>query len=227
MYNPNTNNRVTVGIDNAPVGQVQFELQPIVRTNSMIPRGYELLYRGPRTVSWVDVDRAALSYLRDNDGGHMPLFINLSNESLLAIPATEFAEAAAGRKVVFEISESHTDQEPFAKIAAKVNDLIELGLQVAIDDFGAGRDGLQRIYTIKRVSVIKIDRLFACQAMSRSDAANVLRLLVAHWRASGIQVVIEGVENAAILDFAKEMGADLAQGWLVDSMVAERALQAA
>jgi EAL domain-containing protein (putative c-di-GMP-specific phosphodiesterase class I) len=227
MQNPNINTRVSVGVDNAQVGQVQFELQPIVRTRSMVPRGFELLYRGPRTLSWIDVDRAVLNYLRTTPCDHNTLFVNLSNESLLTIPAEEFATAAAGRKVVFEISESHTEHEPFAQIATKVNELIELGLHVAIDDFGAGRDGLQRIYSIKRVSVIKIDRLFVCQAMARADAANVLRILVSQWKSSGIQVVVEGVENAAILDFAVEVGADLVQGWHVDAIVVDQSRHAA
>lgn len=227
MQNPNTNARVIVGVDNAQVGQVQFELQPIVRTHSLVPRGYEMLYRGPRSLRWVDVDRAVLNYLRSAECDPRPLFVNLSNESLIAIPAEEFADAAAGRRVVFEISESHTEHEPYAQIAAKANELIELGLQVAIDDFGSGRDGLQRLYSIDRVSVIKIDRLFVCQAMGRPDAANVLRLLASQWKAGGIQVVVEGVETASVMEFAEDIGADFIQGWHVDALVLEQALKAA
>ncbi|MCU6501919.1 EAL domain-containing protein [Rugamonas sp. A1-17] len=227
MQNPNINSRVSIDVDDAQVGQVQFELQPIVRTNCLVARGFELLFRGPSTMDWIDVDRAALNYVRAHKLDHTTLFVNLANESLMSIPTDEFVSTAGGRKVVFEISESHSEHMPYSQIADKVNELIELGFHFAIDDFGSGRDGLKRIYSIKRASVIKIDRLFVRQSMSRSDAANVLRLLVAQWKASGIQVVMEGVENAAILDFAKDIGADLVQGWHVDTIIADRVMQAA
>lgn len=204
-----------------------FEMQPIARSDSLVPRGFELLYRGPTPPCWIEIDRAVLRYLRSMPRIRSTLFVNLTNDSILTITPEEFVSAARGRSVVFEISEKDSDSVKFAAVVAKVNQLIDQGLHFAIDDFGSGRDGLQRLFSLRRVSVVKIDRDFALQCRSRADATNTLRTLISMWKASGIQVVIEGVDDAMFLDFARDAGADLVQGWHIDHLVTDLAVHAA
>lgn len=227
MLDPLRNTHITVAQNVEANDTFTFELQPIVRSNSLITRGFELLYRGPSPRSWIEIDKAALRYLRSMPRINSTFFVNLANDSILAIPIDEFVSAVSGHSVVFEISEKDSDSKKFGRVAAKVNLLIDFGLQFAIDDFGSGLDGLQRLFSIRRVSVIKIDREFALQCRFRADAANTLRTLISMWKASGIQVVIEGVEDATFLDFARDTGADLVQGWHIDALVTNMSVHAA
>lgn len=204
-----------------------FELQPIARSDSLVPRGFELLYRGQTPHCWIEIDRAVLRYLRSISHVRSTLFVNLTNDSILSIAAEEFVAAARGRSIVFEISEKDSDSAKFRAVVAKVNQLIDQGLHFAIDDFGSGRDGLQRLFSLRRVSVVKVDRDFALQCRSRADATNTLRTLIAMWKASGIQVVIEGVDDPMFLDFARDTGADLVQGWHIDRVATDLAVHAA
>lgn len=60
--------------------------------------------------------------------------------------------------VTFELSEAVSGYPNRNAIAEKVNRLIDIGARVALDDVGAGRDGLERLYTIRSATVVKIDR---------------------------------------------------------------------
>lgn len=203
---------------------IHFELQPIMRADDGAVRGYELLYRGPRPKDWTSVDRSVLRYLAKVPLMLPTLFVNLANESVLAIPGEEFIAANAYNDIMFELSESLTDAISFKAIAEKVNNLAAGGLQFAIDDFGNGLDGLKRVYAYNQVHAIKVDGALLINCMRRPDAAQALKPLIANWRASSILTVAECVENPEIMAFAKEMGFELLQGWHIDAMLAAPAL---
>lgn len=221
--NCSRNDYISLDAGDTNLSPLTFELQPIVFGNGITPFGYEMLIRGRRGQTWLEIDRRVLRYLHEHTGLLPPLFVNLANESLLSIPDEEFVRATNGRNVIFEISETHTESTAFDKIAEKVNNLIELGVRFAIDDFGSGRDGLQRLYSLPHVSVVKIDGAFLINCMRRSDASLVLQGLVAQWRRDNILVVAECVESSEILQFANRIGIELAQGWHIDALVYSQA----
>lgn len=97
--------------------------------------------------------------------------------------------------------------------------MIGVGARVALDDFGAGRDGLERLYAIRNVVAVKIDREFLLTCMQRQDACRMLTMLIAQWRSEGIRSVAEGVETESMFEFARKMNVDLVQGWFVDGLV--------
>jgi EAL domain-containing protein (putative c-di-GMP-specific phosphodiesterase class I) len=180
--------------------------------------GYEMLYRGNHPVAWRDVDVAIVSYL-GAPRSLPPLYVNLSDEGLLVIPTEDFVQASSFNNVVFEMSESVAEYSRRRAVTAKVNSLIDAGVRVAIDDFGAGRDSLERIYSISAPAAIKIDGEFLQLCAVRKDAEMTLRHLVDQWRNAGIASVAEGVENPALYQFAIGIGCDRVQGWHVDYLV--------
>lgn len=200
---------------------LRFEGQPILALRRDEIMGYELLYRGAQPCVWPEVDAALVSYLQVARS-HPLLFINLSNKGLLDAAVDDLVQAAHNNMVVFELSESVTEYAQRDRIAEKVNALIERGVRVAIDDFGAGRDSLERLYELGPTAAVKIDRLFLQTCARRHDAASTLQHLIRQWRSAGIISIAEGVENASLFEFARLVGCDSVQGWHVDSILQGR-----
>lgn len=200
---------------------LRFEAQPILALRADEILGYELLYRGAHPCEWSQIDAALVRYLQVARS-HPLLFINLSNQGLLDAAFDDLVQAADKNMVVFELSESVTEYAQRACIAEKVNALIERGVSVAIDDFGAGRDSLERLYELAPTAAVKIDRLFLQTCARRDDAASTLQHLVRQWRSAGIISIAEGVENASLFEFARFVGCDSVQGWHVDALLKDR-----
>jgi EAL domain-containing protein (putative c-di-GMP-specific phosphodiesterase class I) len=93
-----------------------------------------------------------------------------------------------------------------------VDALAEIGIDVALDDFGIGTSGMARLQELN-ISKIKIDRSFVRieHAKSMSIIRNTLRMA----KEMNIDVVIEGIETDEQLKQLLEMGATLFQGFLL------------
>ncbi|MBI3798153.1 MAG: bifunctional diguanylate cyclase/phosphodiesterase [Deltaproteobacteria bacterium] len=88
--------------------------------------------------------------------------------------------------------------------------LREMGIRIAIDDFGAGYSSLRYLKQLP-VHTIKIDKSFVSDMRGEDDAAIVCSTInLSH--ALGLKVVAEGVENQETYDMLMTMGCDLAQG---------------
>lgn len=200
---------------------LRFEAQPILSLRGDNVVGYELLYRGAHPCVWADVDAALVHYLQV-PRAHPLLFVNLSNQGLLDAPVEDLVLAATCNNVVFELSESVVEYAQREQIAAKVNSLIDLGVRFAIDDFGAGRDSIERLYELGPTTAVKVDRVFLQTCARRADAASTLQHFVQQWRSAGVMSIAEGVETAALYEFARAVGCDFVQGWHVDAIVGQR-----
>lgn len=212
------NPRYTVPSIDDPSRLILFEAQPIMAVEDSRIVGHELLYRGSHPVVWPSVDAALLKFLavaRD-----MPLmFVNVSNEGLLQVPLNDFVQASLRNSVIFELSESVSEYAQRDVIAAKVNALMDNGVRFAVDDFGTGRDSLERIYEIKPMAAVKVDRLFLQTCATRDDAAEMLGYLIQQWRKAGIWTIAEGVETLELFRFARSVGVEMVQGWHIDDLI--------
>jgi EAL domain-containing protein (putative c-di-GMP-specific phosphodiesterase class I)/CHASE2 domain-containing sensor protein len=92
--------------------------------------------------------------------------------------------------------------------------LRDLGINIAIDDYGTGLSTLEYLKKIP-ANEIKIDQGFVkSMTDNRSDRLMVQSTIgLAH--SLGRRVVAEGVEHRDILDLLAEMGCDIAQGFAV------------
>ena len=90
----------------------------------------------------------------------------------------------------------------------------ELGVRLAIDDFGTSYASLAYLHTLP-VTTVKVDRSFIARLGGIDDSARVVKAIVDLSHAMGLIVVAEGVEQGdeharAVL---AEMGCDVAQGF--------------
>jgi EAL domain-containing protein (putative c-di-GMP-specific phosphodiesterase class I) len=103
--------------------------------------------------------------------------------------------------------------------------LRELGVTIAVDDFGTGYTSLAHLRELP-VDVIKIDRSLVVDAAEREADARIIELVVGAAHAMGMGVVGEGVETAAQLEVLRAAGCEAFQGYLfarpgpVDQLVA-------
>ncbi len=115
--------------------------------------------------------------------------------------------------LLLEITETSIIDD-FERTSQAVASLSELGIQVSIDDFGAGFTSLAYLNNLA-VGELKLDRRFIAPL---SDQANIrdselVRATIELGHALGLRVVAEGVENDAVLTLLRELGCDLAQGY--------------
>lgn len=94
---------------------------------------------------------------------------------------------------------------------ATLRSLRDLGVTVALDDFGSGSSSLARLRELP-FDVCKLDRSFVASLEDDGGFA-VLRSVLDVVRAFGLQAVAEGVENAVQLGQLDELACDLVQGY--------------
>jgi predicted signal transduction protein with EAL and GGDEF domain len=121
------------------------------------------------------------------------------------------AEGLAPSCLTLEITESAAmlDAERANPI---VRALHELGVRLAIDDFGSGHSSLARLRDVP-VEVLKIDQSFLRGVPDDSQASAMTRAIIELGAALGMLTVAEGVTSEAQRLFLIEQGCSLAQGF--------------
>jgi EAL domain-containing protein (putative c-di-GMP-specific phosphodiesterase class I) len=114
--------------------------------------------------------------------------------------------------VDIEITEEAAMQHP-DRAGWALASLRKLGFRIAIDDFGVGYASLERMKAM-RAEVLKIDRSFMQDVPHDGKNAAIVQSTVELAHRLGMEVVAEGVEDAAQLAFLEAIGCDIAQGYL-------------
>lgn len=91
--------------------------------------------------------------------------------------------------------------------------LHELGIRLAIDDFGTGYSSLNYLKKFP-INTVKVDRTFITDIPQNSDDMEITAAVIAMAHRLRMQVVAEGVESSAQLEFLAEQQCDFAQGYL-------------
>ena len=116
----------------------------------------------------------------------------------------------APRQFMIEVTES-------ALVAPKgelptLDALHQLGVALAIDDFGTRYSSLARLRDLP-VGVLKIDRAFLLDVPRDPQAAAIVEAIASLGRALDMDVVAEGIETPAQLELAERAGCRYAQGY--------------
>ena len=97
---------------------------------------------------------------------------------------------------------------------ASLRRVAELGVQLAIDDFGSGFSSFAYLRHLP-VHTIKIDSSFIGRIGQNRNDEIIIRSMIELSHALGKRVVAEGVETRQQLEFLREQGCDEAQGFLL------------
>ena len=111
-----------------------------------------------------------------------------------------------------------------------LHQLRALGVSIALDDFGMGYSSLTSLEQLP-ITRVKLDRLLVAGVDTNPRSAAIVRSIVALCHGLGLQVVAEGVERAAQLEFLSQCGPLGVQGYLlahpVEALAAATEAQAA
>ncbi|MGZ8157483.1 MAG: EAL domain-containing protein [Methylobacter sp.] len=86
------------------------------------------------------------------------------------------------------------------------------GIEISLDDFGTGFSSLSRISGMP-LNFIKIDRSFVRQ-IGQEGQCNVIEAIISMAHSMNCRVIAEGIETTEQLEYLKQLGCDLGQGFL-------------
>ncbi len=114
-------------------------------------------------------------------------------------------------QIVLEITEL-SDEQHVEGLHEQATALRKLGVEIAIDDVGAGASGLNRIMLL-RPQWLKLDREFIRSIDTDLFKQNMVRFFVHFARLSCVNVIAEGVEKREELAMVASLGVRFAQGF--------------
>ncbi|MGH2941322.1 MAG: EAL domain-containing protein, partial [Solirubrobacteraceae bacterium] len=162
---------------------------------------------------WVIGQAARLA----GEGHHVELNVSaasLADPGLFDALADPVAEHRADpSRMVVELTETAIMQNE--TIARMFIERVEaLGCELALDDFGTGFGGFGYLKRLP-VDYLKIDIEFVRDLRTNMASRHVVQAVVGLARAFGHRTVAEGVEDDQTLQMIRDMGVDLAQGYVI------------
>jgi diguanylate cyclase (GGDEF)-like protein len=182
------------------------EFMPVVESTELIT---------PLTMSMLDMALAALSELPEANRD-LKVAVNLAAGSLTDVTLpSQVADALVRHGVTadrleLEITETSLLGDP-ARVLRVLTALSDMGVTLAVDDFGTGYASLAYLTELP-VDVVKIDQSFV-RDLSDPHQMAVTRYSIELARTLGLETVAEGVEDPLTLDTLASLGCDLAQGY--------------
>lgn len=215
-------------------GLIRFAYQPIVDLKTGEIFAYEMLmrptisdFKSPLEVLTVARNQSKLGKLekliifkafesiRENEDRlkGVKLFINSIPSQILSTKDLWELTRLYGdlfHKVVIEVIE--IESESPAQMQLKIDTAREMGMMLAIDDFGSGYSNEMRILSIQP-DVIKIDMGMVQGVHKDADKAALIENLLNFCQSRNSRVIAEGIEDAEDLKMIIELGVDYVQGY--------------
>ncbi len=172
----------------------------------------------PLTATVIEM-AAGQCQLWEKAGQPLTVAINVSMRDLLdpefpqGVKAILARAKADPRRLKLEITESAIMSEP-SRVHDTMNRLRELGVGFSIDDFGTGYSSLAYLQRLP-VEEIKVDRTFVGQLTKDEGSAAIVRATIELAKSLGLEVVAEGVEDAATWSILQRMRCFAAQGYFL------------
>lgn len=162
---------------------------------------------------------AVLRHAADALGAGEGLIVSI-NLSVWSLQQSGFVEQVqdlvrlwniAPERVVLEVTESGLmgDMKHCARVLQQLRDA---SFGIAIDDFGTGYSSMAYLKRLP-VTELKIDKSFVMDMASDVRMEKLVGSMIDLSHHMGLEVVAEGVEDAATLQRLRDMGCDFAQGY--------------
>lgn len=112
-----------------------------------------------------------------------------------------------------ELTESCMMEAP-AEVVQTLQTLRSKGVRIAMDDFGTGYSSLGALTSLP-IDTLKIDRSFVSGIKEDSQNSMVVSAILMLARSLNLEIVAEGVEVQAELDYLTKRDCDIVQGYLL------------
>ncbi len=166
---------------------------------------------------WVLREACMLIARLNAEGRGLPIAVNVSPRQFHQVGfvqrVTEILATAGADPhcLTLEITESLL-VEHASEAVARMTELAALGLRFAIDDFGTGYSSLAYLKRLPLVE-LKIDKSFVQDIPHDPNDVALVETILSMARHLHFDVVAEGVENEAQLDFLRQHGCERFQGY--------------
>ncbi len=138
---------------------------------------------------------------------------HLVNEIAKLIEETGFDPS----RLELEITESIAMRDP-DNVCKSITSLRELGIRLAIDDFGAGYSNLATLARLP-FDTVKLDRSLIVDLATEREKQTIVRYALGLANELGFETVVEGIEKMEEFEFVARFGATYAQGYLFSAPV--------
>ena len=161
--------------------------------------------------------RQAASWHRD--GRDLSVSVNLSTVNLMYTDLPPLVASTLGRHglparlLVIEITETAIMVD-VARSQAVLRQLRALGVRISIDDYGTGYSSLAYLQRLE-LDELKLDRAFVGQLGVDVRTRIIVEHSIELAHALGIEVLAEGVEDAATVSTLRALGCDTVQGFWI------------
>ncbi|QOR40839.1 EAL domain-containing protein [Billgrantia diversa] len=155
---------------------------------------------------------------KDASMAHLTLAVNVSTRQFRSVGfvddlLTIIQETGAPRsRLKLELTETVLIED-LEEAAETITTLSRLGICVSLDDFGTGYSSLAYLKLLP-LSQLKIDQSFVRDVLEDPAAAAIARSVVGLGKSLEVEVIAEGVETTAQLEFLSGIGCRLYQGYL-------------
>jgi EAL domain-containing protein (putative c-di-GMP-specific phosphodiesterase class I) len=140
-----------------------------------------------------------------------PLQLRVPGFHLVVAEALK-AHGMPARALVLEVTEAALVEEAGMAVQT-LGKLVELGVTVAIDDFGSGHSALGYLRRLP-VQMLKIDKSLSGGMAHDARVEAITRRVTQLAADLGLVVVVEGIETQEAADLVRDIGADYGQGSL-------------
>jgi EAL domain-containing protein (putative c-di-GMP-specific phosphodiesterase class I) len=233
-------------------GQFFLLYQPIFELDSMAVRGVEALLRWRHPTrgvispdefipvleenglilgvgAWVLQQACAQAARWNAQGYRVQMSVNVSMRQIASPQLVgDVVDALAASRldpdtVTLEVTESVLMRDAEATVAHLCR-LKELGVKIAIDDFGSGQSSLTYLRRFP-IDELKIDRSFIGAIDGSRESTAVLHTLVELGRTLGLSIVAEGIETSSQLEELRHEHCTYGQGFIFARPMTPRAVE--
>ncbi len=167
---------------------------------------------------WVigEACRTLADWQRDPAHRHLQMAVNISGRHLVEGQLVRDVEDAISRtgadprSLEIEVTETHLLAD-----VDRANEVLSVlrgrGVRVAVDDFGTGYSSMGYLRQLA-IDTLKIDRVFVGRVNDAGYDRTIVEVLVQLGLTLGLDIVAEGVETAAQLEFLRDRRCTRAQG---------------
>lgn len=175
---------------------------------------------------------AAARWNRRHPGRNLTMSVNVSPRQFVQPGFARLVRAAIAQSGIapatlsLEITEGIAISQPERAIRV-MEELSEIGVKISLDDFGTGYSSLGHLHRYP-FHTLKLDRSFVVGmgAMNRRKGIGIVRAVLDLANTMNMTVVAEGIETVGQRNRLRDMGCQLAQGYLysrpLDADAAER-----
>jgi EAL domain-containing protein (putative c-di-GMP-specific phosphodiesterase class I) len=98
-------------------------------------------------------------------------------------------------------------------LGKKINKFRDFGFEVWLDDFGSGYSSLNTLQDFN-FDVIKVDMRFLRSYGTNKNSEIIVSSIIDMAKKLGVKSLVEGVETEKQYNFLRDIGCDMAQGYL-------------